>query len=106
MKFYQHKVTGKPIAILGTLFQLDCEESTGRWYNLIYKAIYPDKAVGGGIEYHCISRRDLLSQYRRINKQKAYALVSDWGQLRHYRDNTIQYAGLTDVKKQNVKWGS
>jgi hypothetical protein len=105
MQFYIHKETGKPIAILGTLFQLDCENSTGRWYNLLYKAIYPHRPVGNGIEYHVISRRDLLTYYKRINKKVANELVSDWGQLRHFNDKTIEWCSLKDVKKSNVKFG-
>lgn len=96
MKYYIHKITGEPMASFSELLDpVDGDNVDGypsqvhRTGGCYTRVVFPNKWLGDGIIFHILHYRD-LKKFKRIRKEKFYELCPDFGQLRHWGDNTIE----------------
>ena len=115
MKFYIHKITDKPMASMDDLFDFvtgdnsTVKSQAERVGGCITRVVFPNKWLGDGISFHVMHYRD-LSKFKRIKKEKFFELCPDFGQLRHWADNTIErhsYEKLfQDIPKRKLTLGT
>ena len=88
MRFYQHKTTGLLVASFHEL--LDPIDENGKMTGGCYtRVILPSKTLGNGIIFHIMHYREFRN-FKRISKEKFFELCPDFGQLRHWMDDTIE----------------
>lgn len=119
MKFYIHKETGEPMASLHELLDPTTGDNVNGYPSQIEReggcytrVIFPNKWLGDGIVFHIMHYKN-FSKFKRISKEKFFELCPDFGQLRHWGDETIDRkkhrklfsGGDYDISKRKMTFG-
>ena len=103
MKYYIHKETKEPMGVVNNSM---CELVTGNSnsYQVIYLAIFPNRKIGNGIKFQCITNKT-LGEFKRINKKDFNTICPDFGQYRHKNDKgeNINYFLNSVMEVENRK---
>lgn len=94
MKYYIHKETGEPMASMAELLDPvtgdnESDVSLERVGGCFTRVIFPNKWIGNGVLFHIMHYKE-FTKFKRINKNEFFKLCPDFGQLRHFTDNTIE----------------
>jgi len=101
MKYYQHKKTGMVIGIFDEL--LDPVKHNGeRAGGCFTRVVIPEKQIGNGVKYHIMHYSEISGNFKRISVKKAYELFPDFGQFRHFDDNTVENYNLSVEKRKKA----
>lgn len=113
MRYYIHKETNEPMASFAELLDPVTGDNIEGYPNQIVRSggcytrvVFPNKWIGNGVLFHIIHYRD-LKKFKRISKEKFFELCPDFGQFRHFGDNTIDRRELLfdGVTKRKLTFG-
>lgn len=111
MKYYIHKITNEPLALLdNTMIDVQHDITSKEYPHLglrrdcINLCIFPERWCANGVPFHAISFKDLCN-FKRISKVRFFELCPDFGQLRHKKDTTFMNGNLLNVPIRNKKFG-
>ena len=96
MKYYQHKITGELMASVDELLDYVSGDNVDGYPNQIERkggcltrVVFPNKWMGDGVLFHVMHYTD-IKKFKRIRKELFFELCPDFGQLRHWGDETIE----------------
>lgn len=111
MKYYTHKETGEPLALLDNAMVDVCRGNTSTKYPHISDkicvanlCIFPERWSGHGITFMAISFPE-LKNFKRISKEKFFKLCPDFGQFRHHNDHSMDSYILEKIPVRKKSFG-
>lgn len=112
MKYYIHKQTNEPLALLVNsmcdVHKADRSEDyphIGVRSDCINLCIFPERWCGNGIPYQAISFKE-LKHFKRISKDKFFQICPDFGQFRHKGDFTFHWGNPLNIPVRKLTFGA
>jgi hypothetical protein len=112
MKYYIHKKTGEPLALLDNCM-VDVHKANkaigyqnqGERQVCVNLCIFPERWSSNGVPFMAIPFPELYN-FRRISKEKFNVICPDFGQFRHKDDKTISRFSLENIPVRKKTFGS
>lgn len=118
MKYYIHKKTNEPLAVMSSLVDYCGHNNSGNYPHVgerkgcLKLCIFPERWIGNGISIqaiHCLE----LGNFKRISKQNFHLICPDFGQFMH-KNNTRGknpflidlITELTEITTRKEKFGN